>query len=224
MGIPAQPLPFLDGYRDTKINFLLHSALGILLSYIDKKNKSINFLKGEFIPDINGKTKKIYSLALFFLTLTALVFIINFVITIITASSSASKYEKLLKDNYLKYFAEKEVPNDPIAAAKEKLKKEKKELDSINAVIGEKTSSLELMQSIFSCFEQDPSFELKNLVINETMIRIDGSTSSIQGINRFRDKLQQTGNFDSVSINITTSKNSTSSFYLTIKKKKETNK
>ena len=224
MGISALHLPFLDEYRDTKTNSLLHNALGTFLSYIDKKNRSINFLKGEFIPDINGKTKKIYSLALFFLTLTAFVFVFNFIMIIITGSSSASKYEKLLKDNYLKYFAEKTVPNDPLADAKEKLKREKKELDSINAVIGETTSSLELMQNVFSCFENDPSFELKSLVINESMVRIDGSTSSVQGINRFKDKLQQTGIFDSVSINITSSKGGASSFYLTIKKKKETNK
>ena len=224
-GIPAFYLPFLDGYRDTKTNSIFHSALGMLLAYVDKKNKSINFIKGEFLPDINGKTKKIYSLALFFLTLTAFVFIFSLIMMTITGSSSASKHEKLLQDNYLKYFAEKEIPGDPIASAKEKLKKEEKELDSINAIIGEKISSLELMRDIFSCFGHDPSFELKNLIINENSVRIDGSTSSTQGINNFRDKLQQTGSFDSISINnITSSKNGVSSFQMTIKKKKGTKK
>jgi hypothetical protein len=221
---PAIRLPFLQGYNNVETNYLFHNALGILLSYINKKNRGINFLKGEFIPDINGKTKKIYSLALFFVSLTALVFIFNFIVLTAAGQSDSSRYEKLLGDNYLKYFSEKEVPNDPVASAKEKLRKEKKELDSITAIIGESSSSLELMQIIFSCFEYDPSFELKNFVINESLIRIDGSTASTQGINAFRNRLQQTGNFDSVSINITSAKSGASSFYMTIKKNKEETK
>ncbi|MDR3238056.1 MAG: pilus assembly protein PilM [Spirochaetia bacterium] len=222
MEIPASALPFVPEYRDPATNSLFHIPLGMIISYSDKKNGAVNFLKGEFIPGINAKTRKLYSLAAFFLALSAAALLINFIIILIAGSSSSSKYEKTLGENYMKYFGEKTAPPDPVAAAKEKLKKEKKEFDSLAAVIGESTPSLELMNDILSKFEQDPSFELKNFVINENTIRIDGSTASAQGIENFRRKIQQSGGIDSASINITSARNGNSSFTLTIKRKKET--
>ena len=223
LDIPAVPLPFLPGYDDAKINSVFSVALGMVLSYVVKKNSSINFLKSEFAGSMNAGGKRVYYLSAFFLGMTVIILLLNFIISFAIGSSSSSRYEDVLAKNYQKYFADKSNPSDVIKAATEKLNKEKKEYNSLFAVIGEDGSSIEMMYEVISNFEHDSTFDLKNFVINETHIRIDGLTASSSAIDRFKEKLQQTGLFESVTIPNTTSRGGSINFTLDIKKKKKNN-
>lgn len=221
MNIPAVPLPFLSGYNDHKINSIFTMALGLVLSRIDRNNNSINFLQGDLSVGAAAKGRKIYYLAGFFFAMAFMILLLNIIISFIFNSNSNLRYDKILRENYRKYFAATEIPDDVIQAATERLNKEKKEFNSLYAVVGDEASSLELMHEILSYFESNSAFELKNFTLNENTIRITGATGSSADVDRFKEKLQQSGLFDSVSINISSSRSGLANFTLNIKKTKE---
>ena len=220
--LPIVAMPFLEEYREQRLRSQFPLALGMLLSHINSRGAHINFLKGEFIPDITRSSRKIYYLAGTFLGLTVLVLLFNLVLSFIMTSRSNSYYNELLGANYRKYFKEKDIPDDPLDAARKRLSRERKELESMTAVISENGSTLETLREILSYYKKGPSFNLKNIVINERIIRIDGSIDSSTAIDDFKEKLQQSGKYDSVSLNIKSSRSNEVNFNITIKMKKET--
>ena len=227
MELQTAALPFLPEYNNPKANLMFHHALGMIYAYVNKKGGAINFLKDEFIPDINNghqTPRRVYYLAAFFLGLTAFVLIINLIISLILGTNSSAKYNDVLAERYKKYFTDSSNPEDPIAAAKDKLRKATRELESITSVTGEQGSTLLMLKDLLADFEAGDGFELRSLVINESIIRIDGSTSSGSSIDRFKEELQKSGKFDSVSLNISSSRKGNATFTLTIQQKKKNKK
>lgn len=222
MDIPVVPLPFLEDYKEQRIRTQFPIVLGMILAYQNSRRSNVNFLKGEFLPDITRSSRKIYYLAGAFTAGTAVILIFNILFSLIMTSRNNSHYRDLLNANYRKYFHDKDVPENAIDAARKKLIKEKKEFESMSAVISEGGSLLETLKDILSFFTKDGGFDLKNLVINESIIRIDGSAATSTGIDQFKEKLQQSGKFDSVSLNINNSRKNEVNFTITIKVKTET--
>ena len=216
--IPVVSLPFVEGYDDIKIQTQFPIVFGTMLSYIHSKKSTVNFLKGEFVPDIASATRKIYYLAFTFISLTLLVFFIKLISSMILTARSNSYYNDILRKNFKSYFR-KEAGKDPIKQANSILKKKKKDYESVANLISEDSSVLELLKEILTYWEKDDSFDLRNLTINERIIRIDGSIGSSKAIDQFKEKLNQTKKFDSVTLNIRYTRKNEVPFTMTIKKK-----
>ncbi len=215
------PAPFPGEYSEQRLRSQFPIALGMILAYRNNRRTGVNFLKGEFLPDITRSSRKIYYLAGVFLGASVIIIIFNLIFSLIMASRNNSRYGELLKANYRKYFRENNIPDNAIEAARKKLIREKRELETMEAAISGNGSLLDSIRGILSFFTKDGSFDLKNLVINESIIRIDGTTSSGSGIEQFKDKLQQSGKYDSVSLNINNSRKNEISFTITIRIKPE---
>ncbi|MBN2160061.1 MAG: pilus assembly protein PilM [Spirochaetes bacterium] len=219
LDIPVDALPFLEDYRERNIRTQFPIAFGTVLAYLNRRRSSINFLKGEFIPDVAGESRKIYYLSGGFAILTLIVLIINFTLTAVLTVSSNRQYNRILSEQYNRYFHTRTVSSDPIADAKKLLKKEKSELDSIMKLFPSGDSFLDIMKDILTYFPSDSNFVLNNLVYNENIIMIDGMAGSSANLDGFKESLIKTKKFDSVTLNIKYSRQNEVRFSMTIKHK-----
>jgi len=217
--LPIVSLPFLEGYDEIKIHTQFPIAFGIVLSILNRKHGSINFLKGEFLPDMVRKSKKIYYLAAGFLFLATLVFVINLALTSFLESRMESKYDALLKERVKRYFHVRQAGNDPVKQALKILKNEKKELNSLKGIIKSEVKVLDILKDILNLFPRDDSFVLNNMVINESILRIDGTASSSSNLDLFKNKLQESKKYDSVVLNTSLKRRDQVGFTMTIKMK-----
>ncbi len=224
LGIPVVALPFLEEYKEQKLQAQFPIVFGALLSYMNKKSHSINFLKGEFLPDVDRSSRKVYYLSGMFIAAALLVFILNIIISTILTSKSNSQYDEIIKDKYKQYFKGRNVPENPLADANKIIKKEKTELDNISQLVKHDVSVLDLLNEILLSFKGEESFELKNLVINERIIRFDGSAGNSNTIDALKEKLIKSKKYDSVSLNIRLSRKNNVLFTMTIKQKVEMDK
>ncbi len=222
LDVPVDALPFLDDYREREIRTQFPIAFGTMLAYINRRRSSINFLKGEFIPDIASESKKIYYLSGGFAILTVVILIINFFLTAVLTARSNSQYSKILDEQYNRNFHAKSVSGDPIADARKLLKKEKKELEGISKLVPENATFLDIMKDVLANFPQDSNFVLNNLVYNETIIMLEGIAGSSANIDAFKESLLKSKKFDSVNLNIKYSRQNEVRFSLTIKLKTAT--
>ncbi|MBP7735812.1 MAG: pilus assembly protein PilM [Spirochaetes bacterium] len=219
LDIPVDALPFLDDYKEREIRTQFPLAFGTVLAYINRRRSSINFLKGEFIPDIAGESKKIYYLSGGFAILTVLVLIVNFILTAVLTARSNRQYNKIIEEQYNRYFHSRPVSGDPIAEARKLLKKEKKEMDGIARLVPGDNTFLDIMKDILTYFPKDGNFILNNLVYNESVIMIEGTAGSSSSIDTFKESLLKTKKFDSVNLNIKYSRQNEVKFSMTIKYK-----
>ncbi len=219
--LPVIALPFIDYNNEISVRSQFHIAFGMFLSHINRKSYAINFLKGEFIPDISRSTKKIYYLSAFFCGLSVLIFLLNAVISSALVSSTNNKYNDILSDKFKKYFNTKKITDDPIVEANKIIKKEKSELDNITSLVSANNSIMDLLLDILNNFSPDEYFEMKDLVINESIIKIDGIIGSGKAIDDFKEKLIKSNKYDTVSLNIKFSKKNEVRFTMTIKLKTE---
>jgi type IV pilus assembly protein PilM len=221
LDVPVDALPFLDEYREREIRTQFPIAFGTVLAYINRRRSSINFLKGEFIPDIASESKKIYYLSGGFAVLTVVILILNFILTAVLTARSNHQYSKILDEQYNRNFHSRSVSGDPIADARKLLKTEKKELDVIARLVPENSTFLDLMKEILTYFPKDSNFVLNNLVYNESIIMLEGIAGSSANIDAFKESLLKTKKFDSVNLNIKYSRQNEVRFSMTIKYKTE---
>ncbi len=219
LDIPVDALPFLDDYQEREIRSQFPIAFGTVLAYINRRRSSINFLKGEFIPDVAGESKKIYYLSGGFAILTVLVLIINFILTAVLTARSNSQYSKILDEQFKRYFHSRPTTGDVINDARMLLKKEKKELDGISKLVPENGSFLDIMKDILTYFPRDSNFVLNNLVYNETILMLEGIAGSSANIDAFKESLLKSKKYDSVTLNIKYSRQNEVRFSMTIKYK-----
>ncbi|OHD64122.1 MAG: hypothetical protein A2176_00570 [Spirochaetes bacterium RBG_13_51_14] len=219
LDIPVDALPFLDDYQERNIRTQFPIAFGTVLAYLNRRRSSINFLKGEFIPDIASESKKIYYLSGGFAALSVIILIINFILTAVLTARSNMQYDKILIEQYGRYFHSRSVSNDPIGDAKKLIKNEKKELEGITRLIPDTGSFLDVMKDILTYFPQDANFVLNNLVYNESIMMLEGIASSSSSIDSFKESLIKTKKFDSVTLNIKYSRQDEVRFSMTIKHK-----
>ncbi len=219
LDLPVDALPFLEDYKEREIRTQFPIAFGTMLAYINRRRSSINFLKGEFIPDIASESKKIYYLSGGFAILTVVVLIINFILTAVLTARSNRQYSKILDEQYNRYFHARPVSGDAIADARKLLKNEKKELDSIAKLVPENETFLDLMKDILTYFPKDSNFVLNNLVYNESVVMLEGIAGSSTNVDSFKESLLKTKKFDSVTLNIKYSRQNEVRFSMTIKRK-----
>jgi cell division ATPase FtsA len=219
LDVPVDALPFLEDYKEQNIRTQFPMAFGIVLAYINRRRSSINFLKGEFIPDVASETNKIYYLSGSFAVLTVLILIINFILTAVLTARTNSQYNKVLTEQYNSYFHARPSDGDPITDARKLLAKEKKDLEAINKLVPENGSFLDVMKEILSYFPKDSNFVLNNLVYNESVIMIEGVSGASASVDAFKESLLKTKKYDSVTLNIKYSRQNEVRFSMTIKYK-----
>lgn len=218
---PVTQLPFLQEYHEKKVQTQFPIAFGTILSYMSKKRNAINFLKGEFLPDIARESKKIYYLAGAFVSAALIIFILNFLITSILTYTSNIQYNDLLQKQFSRVFHTSALTSEPLNEARKLMKKEQKEYNTLKNLLGSDTSLMELMKSIVSQFETTGQFQLKSMIINKTIIRIDGEITTIKDLDAFKTKLDKTLMFDSVNVSIKNSKKDNIRFEILIRKKRK---
>jgi type IV pilus assembly protein PilM len=219
LDIPVDALPFLEDYKERNIRTQFPIAFGTVLAYINRRRSSINFLKGEFIPDVASDSKKIYYLSGGFAILTVLILIINFILTAVLTARTNTQYNKVLVEQYNRYFHTRSDSGDAIADARKLLKNEKKELEGITKLIPDNSSFLDIMKDILTYFPKDSNFVLNNLVYNESVIMLEGIAGTSANIDSFKESLLKTKKFDSVTLNIKYSRQNEVRFSMTIKYK-----
>lgn len=216
--LPVVSLPFLEGYKEQRIQTQFPIVFGTMISHVDR-NRGVNFLKGEFVPDMVNETRKIYYLSSFFMILALIVFIIYLGISSIIKLHNSKKYRQILNERLKQYFLVREQVKDPIGTAVKMINEEKKEIASLDAILQPGDRIIDILKLFLTYFPRDDGFQLKNMVINENVIRIDGMISSSAKIDEFKNKLQESRQFESVNLNTTLNKKNEVNFSMVVKKK-----
>ncbi|HOO70943.1 MAG TPA: pilus assembly protein PilM [Spirochaetota bacterium] len=219
LNIPVVAHPFLENHRENNFNQTFQVALGALLAYLNKKSIYVDFLKQEFASEAIQSSRRMYFLAGGFGVLSLIVLLINLIASMVMSSTMNTHYDQILKDHYKRYFKTASKTDNPIAEAMKLLNKEKKDLKSIEMFITPEDSIMDMLNDMLLHFPESTNFTLKNMIINERIIRIDGTVSSSQAIDDFKERIKQTGKYDSVTMNIKSSRKDEISFNLTIKLK-----
>ena len=222
--LPVDALPFLEEYRERNIRTQFPIAFGTVIAYLNRRRSSINFLKGEFIPDLAAQSRKIYYLSGIFAGMALFVLLINVILTAVLTARSNRQYHKLLEEQFRSYFHSANVSDDPIADAQKLLKKEKKELDAITRVLPDNTSFLDILKDIATQLPRESGFMLNNLVYNEHVMMIEGTAVSSTAIDAYKENLIKSKRFESVTLNIKYSRQNEVRFSLTIKYKSQPTK
>lgn len=221
MELPVVSLPFLEKYKENYIQTQFPVAFGTLISYLKNRKNSINFLKGEFLPDVAGETKKIYYIARFFAVMTVISLFVYLISSIIISSKNSTRFNEILSSKFANYFNIRTPVSDPVAEATKIVKKEKANLDSVEALINSSSSVLDLINEVSSAFPKDRSFLLKELMINEKIITIEASASGTRLVDEFKENLLKGNRYESVDISVKASRRDEVSFNVNIKLKIE---
>ena len=219
LDVPIDALPFLEDYKERNIRTQFPIAFGTVLAYINRRRSSINFLKGEFIPDVASESKKIYYLSGGFAILTTVILAINFILTAVLTSRSNRQYNAILVEQFGRYFQTRNVSSDPIGDARKLIKKEKSELEAVSKLVPDSGSFLDIMKDILTQFPGDSNFVLNNLVYNESIVMIEGVAGTSAIVDGFKESLIKSKQFENVTLNIKYSRQNEVRFSLTIKHK-----
>ncbi len=218
-GLPVVFMPFLNGYPDADIRSRFSVCLGNLLVYMNNSSTSINFLKGDFTPDTGpGSLKKFY-LPLFFLSLTVIFLIINFSSTVYFVVKNNNYTEKIIEQKFKSYFNSQSIPKDPLKEAANILANEKKELLVLKELLGEQSLFLPALNLIIKNFSGAEGFDIKKINYDGKSMVLEGETKKSGDLEDLKKNLLNSGEFESVSINIRDTSSSRSLFTITIKQK-----
>ena len=215
--LPVVSLPFLDESVEAKIRNQFPVVFGTILSHLNEKHSAISFLQGELLPESRRLSIKQYYLAGAFVVLTLIVLLVNLTVTAYVKSESNEKYTEILNERFKKYFHARKSSENPVADAMKILKDEKKEFETIDALIRSDEKIMNILNDILSLFPKDEDFELKNLVINESILRLDAKTGSAVKLDEFKNKLTESMKFESVVLNTNLKKGNDVLFAMTIK-------
>ncbi|MDY6934354.1 MAG: pilus assembly protein PilM [Spirochaetota bacterium] len=217
--LPVASLPFLDEHDEIRIQTQYPIALGIILSYLNKRHTAINLLKGEFVSEEAHSSRKVYYLAGAFVSLSIIILIVNILLTSFLKSDINKEYNHILNERLKRYFNTKQTTEDPIGEATKILKNEKKELGNLNIFLNSNEGMMDILNNLLSFFPKDESFELNNLVINERIIKINGLIESSRNIDEFKNKLIESKKYDSVTLNTNINRKNKVKFSMSIKLK-----
>ncbi len=219
IGIPVVFMPFFQGYLDPDVRSRFSVSLGNILVFMNHKNSSVNFLKGNFSSDFNESSTGKYLLPSFFIVLAIIVFIINIIITFIQISRSQSYTDDILREKYRRYFNTQNIPEDPVKEALLLLQKEQKELNVLKELIGDEEPFIPALYLITENFERAEGFDIRRLNFDGKSITIEGEANKTSELESFKKNLLDSGEFETVSLNIRDTSKSRSLFTMTIKKK-----
>ncbi|NMB63876.1 MAG: pilus assembly protein PilM [Spirochaetes bacterium] len=215
--IPVVLQTLMDQTGDTEVQSQFYITFGTLIDYINRsKQKTIDLLKDEFQLSLSQQSKKNFYIALFYGSLSILFLVLFIILSLIYQLSSSSYYNRILEDRYKRYFLTNIVPDDPIKEATNRYATLKREIDSIESFLKIDDKMIEILNLLVSNFPYDANFDLNNMVINESIIRLDGSINSTAKIDEFKNRLVQTQKFESVVFNTNVMQNNVK-FSMTIK-------
>lgn len=218
-GIPVVFMPFLNGYPDTDIRSRCSVSLGNILVFMNHRNDSVNFLQGEFSAGKTSDSSKRYLLPAVFIILAIAVFIINIFITFIQVTRSQSYTDDILKQKYKRYFGSQTIPADPVREATMLIQKEQKELKVLRELIGNEEPFIPVLNLITNSFQGAEGFDIRKLNFDGKSISIEGETAKSSDLENFKKNLLDSGEFESVSLNIRDTSKSRNLFTMTITKK-----
>jgi type IV pilus assembly protein PilM len=218
-GLPVVFMPFLNGYNDADLISRFSVCLGNLLVYMNNRSSSINFLKGDFTPEEGSGILKKYYLPIFFISLTLFFLIINFSSTVYYVIKSNNYTENIMQQKYKKYFNTQTVPGDPLKEAMNLLSKEKKELLVLKEMLGDKSLFLPALNLVIKNFSGAEGFDVKKINYDGKSMVIEGETRRSGDLEDFKKNLLNSGEFESVTINIRDTSTSRSLFTMSIKQK-----
>jgi len=218
-GLPVVYMPFLNGYYDANIKSRFSICLGNLLVYMNNSSVSVNFLKGEFAPDIKSDTLQVYYLPVFFAVLTLFFLLINIISSVFFVVKNNSHTNDILQQKFKKYFNMQNATADPVKEAMTILAKEKKEFSVLKDMLGDENQFLPLLYLVIKSFNEAEGFDMKKLTFDGKSISIDAEIKSSGDLEEFKKNLLNSGEFESVTANIKDTSRSRSLFTLTIKQK-----
>ena len=130
-----------------------------------------------------------------------------------------SRFDSILEERYRRYFHARPAGGDPLEEARKLVKKESREFGDMAKLVGSDDSVLDLLRDVVASFPGDNTFEMQNLVINERIVRMDGSIGSSAALDEFKKKLEELKGIESVSLNIRYARKNDVKFSVTIKQK-----
>ena len=218
-GLPVVFMPFLTGYIDTDIRSRFSVCLGNLLVFMNNRSTSINFLKGDFTPETGSGSLRMYYLPLLFAALTVFFLLINFSSTIFFVVRSNSYTDAILQQKFKKYFNTQTIPKDPIREASILLANEKKELSVLKEMLGEEVLFMPALSTIIKNFSGAEGFDIKKINYDGKSMLIEGEIKKSGDLEEFKKNLLNSGEFESVTVNIRDTSSSRSLFTISIKQK-----
>ncbi len=112
--------------------------------------------------------------------------------------------------------------DDHIEEAEKFLADEKKRMAELNAIIPSENSPLTVLATVTSFFPDMSGFNLKNITIEENIVRLDGDTDNVQPLDTFKNSLLESKQFDAVDLNTNIVGTSSVRFSMVIKLKSTT--
>lgn len=218
-GLPVVFMPFMNDYSDTNIRSRFSICFGTLLVYMNNRHESIDFLKSGFNIQADNAISRKYALAIFFMILTAFVFIINLSLTMYSVYKSNSYSNDVLKQKYRRYFNTQVVPKDPIAEATKILQKDRQELKVLRDMLGEQSSFTRIISTITKKYSGLPGFYIRKISYEGRDLTLEGEIKSSPDLEVFKKNLLQTGEFETISIAITDTNRDRSLFKMIFKEK-----
>jgi type IV pilus assembly protein PilM len=208
------------GIKTDKADFEL--AVGTAISYFNAGSDRIHFPTPTSATGDSGNILKKYRLAMFFGGAGIIMLIVNIIIGLFFSALEKSNYDEIISGLFKKNFQSRNIEGNPIAEAEKIVDSERKDLQSILSVIPSDDPLIGYLSDVTSQFSSDPTFNLRNMVIDREFIRFDGDIGSGVAIDAFTKKIQESKKFESVTPNTSMSRKDLISFSIVIKLKKST--
>jgi len=211
------PFPSDEFIHEKLIKFTV--CYGTVIDYLYNKKNNLNFIKGEFLPDISGKSWKIYYLPGFFIACSIFIFLITLGYDSYVNSVSSREIDRLMEKKYKRYFRTTALPGNPLKKARELLLKEEKELALLTGIVGKREKVIETIGLItFKTNFESSMFELTRFDFDEKNIIINGNTDNIKVIEELKNNLINSKKFETVTLDTKNISSSFLKFTLTIRK------
>jgi type IV pilus assembly protein PilM len=195
-------------------------AVGSAISYFNTANDVIHFPSAPNESASPFAGIKEYRLAIFFGGAALVILLVNFIISLIFGALERGNYDAILEQLYRKTFQNSVPKGDPLADAETRVADEKKELAAMTSILPPDEPLIGSLSDITANFTNDPSFSIRDMIIDRENVRIEGDVSSGSFLDTFKNKLQESKKFDKVDLSTNTTRKDLVSFTLTVRKKK----
>ncbi|MBN1501175.1 MAG: pilus assembly protein PilM [Spirochaetes bacterium] len=220
LDIKTKRLEFLPQFNDVQIKTRFCTSFGLLLSFLNRNRKGINFLAGTESSRSYSFNLKEYKFPVLLISLSIIIILFTFLTGSLHEIKNNRNNEIELKNQFKKNFqTELKTGSDVLSSAKEIINAGKKELNSIKSILPSDITVIRKIQNITENFENDDTFNLTELIIDEKTIKIIGETGNNQNIDIFKNNLQKSGLYESVTLNTNMSSGKITKFTIQIKLK-----
>ncbi len=220
ISIKTSRLEFLPQFNDLQIRTRFCSSFGLILSYLNKSTKKINFLKDNSSNGNFNFNIKSYQFAVCISAFAIIALLFSIIINSIFNYTAKKSDETALRNYFSKSFqSELKESDDPVQSARDIVSAQKKELSSVKSILPSDLTIIKKIEGITANFEMDESFTLTDLTVDEKNIKISGETMNSQNIDVFKNNLLKSGQYESVTLNTNMSSGKITKFSIQIKLK-----